>query len=50
MMFADPERVQPDLVGVLDLLHQLAQPLRRIDGATVLVEGGGVSQRFTRGS
>src|SRR5258705_1687629 len=41
MMFADPERVQPDLVGVFDLLHELSQPLRRVDGAAVLVEGGG---------
>jgi hypothetical protein len=39
-MFADPERVQPDLVGVFDLLHQLSQPFRRIHGAAVLVEGG----------
>jgi hypothetical protein len=23
-MFADPERVQPDLVGVFDLLHELS--------------------------
>jgi hypothetical protein len=29
MMFADSERVQPDLVGVFDLLHQLSEPLHR---------------------
>jgi len=40
-MFTDTERVQPDLVGVLDLLHQLSEPLGRIHGAAVLVEGGG---------
>jgi hypothetical protein len=41
MMFADAERVHPDLVGVFDLLHELSQPLRRVHGAAVLVEGGG---------
>jgi hypothetical protein len=41
MMFADAERVHPDLVGVFDLLHELSQPLRRIHGEAVLVEGGG---------
>jgi hypothetical protein len=40
-MFADPKRVQPNLVGVFDLLNQLSQPLRRIHGAAVLVEGSG---------
>jgi hypothetical protein len=30
MMFADSERVQPDLVGVFDLLHQLSEPLHRV--------------------
>jgi hypothetical protein len=30
-MFADAEHRQPDLIGQLDLLDQVAQPLRRIE-------------------
>ena len=41
MVFADTERVEPDVVGVLDLLDQLPQPFGRIDGTAVLVERGG---------
>ena len=31
MMFADPEYIQTDLVGVLDLLEQVAHTIRRAD-------------------
>ena len=31
MVLADPEHIEPDLVGVLDLLDQVAQALRRAD-------------------
>jgi hypothetical protein len=41
MVFADAEGVQPDLVGVFDLLNQLPQTLRRIHSTAVLVECGG---------
>ena len=40
-MFADTKRVQPDLVGMLDLLDQLLQTLCWIHGPDVLVERGG---------
>ena len=40
-MFADTKRVESDLVGVLDLLDQLPQPVGRIHRTAVLVEGGG---------
>ena len=33
VMLADTEHVEPDLVGQLDLLDQVAQPLVRADGA-----------------
>jgi len=31
-MLADPEHVEPELVGKRDFLDQVAQPLRGIDG------------------
>jgi hypothetical protein len=33
VVLADAEDVEPDLVGQLDLLDQVAQPLMRTDGA-----------------
>src|SRR5262249_32509526 len=41
MVLADAEHVESDFVGVLDLLDELAQPLRRVDRAAVLVERRG---------
>ena len=38
MMFANPEHVQTDSVGMFDLPDQLSQPISRIQRATVLVE------------
>ena len=38
MVFANTKRVQADLVGMFDLLDQLSQTIRWIQGATVLVE------------
>src|SRR6185295_439705 len=37
MVFADSEYVQPHLIGVLDLLDQVQQTLRRADGQAALV-------------
>jgi len=31
MMFSDSENIEPDLVGVLDLLNQMTQALRRAE-------------------
>ena len=41
VVLADSEDVQPDLIGVLDLLDQVAQPIRRRD----LAAGVGVRGR-----
>jgi hypothetical protein len=38
MMFADPEDIKADLIGKLDLLNQVSQPLRRGKRAP----GGGI--------
>ena len=38
VVLADAEDVEPDLVGELDLLHQIAQPLRRVGAGTELRE------------
>ena len=41
VMLADAEHLEADLIGQLDLLHQVAEPLRR--GLSVcLVAGSGV--------
>ena len=40
MVPADSKRVQPNLIGVLDLLHQVAQPVRRADRKTGVVVRG----------
>jgi len=40
MVFADTKRVESDLVGMLDVLDELPQPLGRIHGTAVLVERG----------
>ena len=39
VMLAEPEHVEPDLVGKLDLLDQVAQPLMRADVRRALVPG-----------
>ena len=42
VMFADAEDVEPNLVGELDLLEQVAQPLRGADGP-----GGRARRRYS---
>src|SRR3989442_14866859 len=37
VMLADSKRVQANLIGVLDLLHQVAQPNRRVDRSAGVV-------------
>src|SRR5438034_3440141 len=44
-MLADPEDVEPNLVGELDLLDQVAQPLRRAHGARGQF-GEGIDAKF----
>jgi hypothetical protein len=41
VVFADSECVQPDLIGMLDLLDQVAQTVGCADRKTVVVEGRG---------
>src|SRR5258708_28673331 len=41
MMLANPKRVEAGLIGMFDLLDQLAQRHRRIHRTAVLVERGG---------
>jgi hypothetical protein len=41
MVFADAKRVQTHLIGVLDLLDQIAQTLLWAHRATAVVERGG---------
>ena len=44
-MFADAEDVEPNLVGELDLLEQVAQPLRGADGTGGQL-GEGIDAKF----
>ena len=37
VVLADPEEVQPDLIGMLDLFDQVSQAVRRADGTAGLV-------------
>ena len=39
VMLADAEHLQADLIGQLDLLHQVAQPLRRAQHLPVAGSG-----------
>ena len=40
MVLAEPEHVEPELVGKLDLLHQLQHALPRTDARGEIGEGG----------
>jgi hypothetical protein len=46
MMLTDAEDVEADLVGELDFLHEITEPLRRADDLTAVRIRSGLRERI----